>query len=145
MDRRRRRGEERDPAARDRLYGPGPKHGRDDREVGLITATQDTKLWVGGARAMQQSRLGDVSTLTLGLDVDGQRANLARAGAYLSGVGAVVLGLLVWMKVSAAPPHAVWYSLFGFRIQATGQLTGGGLGRRCLVRVGTPPLARPPL
>ena len=67
------------------------------------------------------------------------RTGLARAGAYLSGVGAVVLALLIWMRASGTPPHALWYSIFGFRIQATGQLTGVGLTQR-LARLGSPVL-----
>lgn len=67
------------------------------------------------------------------------RANLSRAGAYLCGAGAVVLALLIWMGASGTPPHALWYSIFGFRIDATGQLTGPGLGQR-LSRLGSPVL-----
>jgi 4-amino-4-deoxy-L-arabinose transferase-like glycosyltransferase len=67
------------------------------------------------------------------------RVHLARAGAYLCGVGAVVLALLIWMRASGTPPHALWYSIFGFRIQATGKLTGAGLTQR-LGRLGSPVL-----
>lgn len=54
---------------------------RDDLDVGLIPARQRTALWVAGARAIQQSRVNDVTTLTLGLDVDGEAATLQKEGS----------------------------------------------------------------
>jgi 4-amino-4-deoxy-L-arabinose transferase-like glycosyltransferase len=81
---------------------------------------------------------GVVALIALGIVERGPlRASLARAAAYGAGVGAVVLALLIWMRVSGTPPHALWYSIFGFRIDATGQLTGVGLGNR-LGRLGSP-------
>lgn len=59
----------------------GRDRARDDLQVGFIPATQNTALWVGGARAQQQSRLSDALTVTLGLDVDTERARLARNGS----------------------------------------------------------------
>jgi hypothetical protein len=59
----------------------GRDHSTDDLRVGLIPADQHTAQWVGGARAQQQSRLSDAFTLTLGLDVDGERAHLTKTGS----------------------------------------------------------------
>lgn len=53
----------------------------DDLRVGLIPADQHTAQWVGGARAQQLSRLSDALTLTLGLDVDAERAHLTKTGS----------------------------------------------------------------
>jgi hypothetical protein len=59
----------------------GRDRARDDLQVGLIPAGQRTAAWVGGARAIQQTRLGDRATLTLGVDLDGEHAELERTGS----------------------------------------------------------------
>ena len=59
----------------------GRDRSTDDLRVGLIPADQHTSQWVGGARAQQQSRMSDALTLTLGLDVDAERAHLTRTGS----------------------------------------------------------------
>lgn len=53
----------------------------DELRVGLIPASQRGSQWVGGARGLQQSRLAESATLALGLDLDGERTRLARAGS----------------------------------------------------------------
>jgi TonB dependent receptor/TonB-dependent Receptor Plug Domain len=59
----------------------GNDHTSDDLQVGLIPADQDTRAWVGGARGVQQSRLGNHATLTFGTDLDGEVASLTRTGS----------------------------------------------------------------
>jgi len=59
----------------------GRDRSRDDLQVGLIPARQRSALWVGGVRALQQSRLAESTTMTLGLDVDGEEAALQREGS----------------------------------------------------------------
>ncbi len=59
----------------------GRDRSSDDLEVGLIAAGQRAAAWVGGARAIQQTRLGERATLTVGLDLDGEHANLERTGS----------------------------------------------------------------
>jgi hypothetical protein len=59
----------------------GRDRSRDELAVGLVPAEQRSAAWVGGARAVQQSRLADAATLTLGLDVDTEAATLQRAGS----------------------------------------------------------------
>jgi hypothetical protein len=56
---------------------------RDDEDlaVGTITAHQHVAQWVGGARAQQRSRLAGTATLTVGVDVDGERARIDKAGS----------------------------------------------------------------
>lgn len=52
----------------------------DDR-FGTIPADLHQRAWVAGARASQQTRIGERATLTLGADVDGELAELQRAGS----------------------------------------------------------------
>ncbi|HET9627810.1 MAG TPA: TonB-dependent receptor [Kofleriaceae bacterium] len=52
-----------------------------DLQVGLIPARQRSASWVGGARGTQQRRLAAAATLTYGLDLDAETAELARAGS----------------------------------------------------------------
>ena len=54
---------------------------RDALQVGLIPASQAADTWVGGARGVQQHRLAPAATLTIGIDLDGERAALQRAGS----------------------------------------------------------------
>jgi TonB dependent receptor len=58
-------------------------HDRDDYllRVGSITADRHARTTVGGGRAVQQRRLGDAATLTLGGDVDTEAATLSRTGS----------------------------------------------------------------
>lgn len=67
------------------------------------------------------------------------RTKLVRAAAYLGGAGAVVLALLIWMRASGTPPHALWYSIFGYRIDSARHLAGPQYWRR-LGRLGGPVL-----
>jgi hypothetical protein len=59
----------------------GRDRSRYDLQVGLIPARQAQAAWVGGARGVQQQRLAASSTLTLGLDLDGEAAELRRLGS----------------------------------------------------------------
>jgi hypothetical protein len=59
----------------------GRDHTRDDSRFGLIPASLGDDAWVGGARAAQQRRLAGGALLTLGLDLDGERASLSRFGS----------------------------------------------------------------
>lgn len=58
----------------------GHDSARDDFHFGLIPAHGDSHAWVGGARAVQQVR-GDIATLTLGTDLDGELASFNRLGS----------------------------------------------------------------
>jgi hypothetical protein len=54
----------------------------DDLRVGAITATASNAGWVGGARGVQSTKIGDSGpTLTLGVDVDAELATLHRIGS----------------------------------------------------------------
>ena len=53
----------------------------DDFQFGAIPADHTERLWVSGARAVQQRRLSDRVTLTTGLDLDGEYADLTRDGS----------------------------------------------------------------
>ena len=53
----------------------------DELEVGLVPASQRVALWAGGARGAQQRRLPGGPTLTLGVDVDVERARITRTGS----------------------------------------------------------------
>ncbi|MEO8703191.1 MAG: TonB-dependent receptor [Kofleriaceae bacterium] len=59
----------------------GRDHSDDDLRVGLIPASLRARQWVGGARAVQQSRLAKSATLTLGVDLDGEQAEYTRTGS----------------------------------------------------------------
>jgi hypothetical protein len=48
---------------------------------GLIPADRTQRDWVAGARGVQQQRFGDHVTLTTGLDLDGEYADLSRDGS----------------------------------------------------------------
>jgi hypothetical protein len=64
----------------------GRDRSRYDLQVGLIPASQASVGWVGGARAAQQRRLSDAATLSLGLDLDGELAELQRLGSLTTPV-----------------------------------------------------------
>lgn len=53
----------------------------DDLQVGLIPAMQRTAQWVGGARAVQQTRIASPATLTIGIDLDAETARHERTGS----------------------------------------------------------------
>ncbi len=59
----------------------GRERTSDAYRFGMIPASHANDAWVGGARGVQQSRLSDHLTLTLGGDLDAERAHLARAGS----------------------------------------------------------------
>ena len=54
----------------------------------------------------------------------GWRETLRRAAAYLAGVAAAAIALLVWASVEHVSPGAVWYAMFGFRLDAVSALSG---------------------
>ncbi len=53
----------------------------DDLRVGTILANLHTNQWLGGGRAIQQTRLGDRATITSGLDLDAEQARYTRQGS----------------------------------------------------------------
>ncbi len=59
----------------------GRERTSDDYRFGMIPARHANTAWVGGARGVQQARLSEVLTLTLGGDLDAERANLERTGS----------------------------------------------------------------
>ena len=59
----------------------GRERTSDDYRFGMIPASHANDAWVGGARGVQQSRLSDHLTLTLGGDLDAERARLDRTGS----------------------------------------------------------------
>ena len=59
----------------------GRDQASDDYRFGMTPASHDSTAWVGGARGVQQSRLSDHATLTLGGDLDAERTRLARTGS----------------------------------------------------------------
>jgi hypothetical protein len=72
---------------RDRLDGydsatlwAGHDSAYDDFHFGLIPANQDTHAWVGGARAVQQTRT-KYATLTVGTDLDSELGSYRRLGS----------------------------------------------------------------
>jgi hypothetical protein len=56
------------------------------------------------------------------------RETARRASAYFAGVAAVAAGLVLWALLSQTTAHAVWYSIFGFRIDAVAPLVTNGAG-----------------
>ncbi|HEY4059365.1 MAG TPA: TonB-dependent receptor plug domain-containing protein [Kofleriaceae bacterium] len=59
----------------------GRDHTSDAFMFGAAPASHDTRAWVGGIRAEQQTRIADPITLTIGADVDTEFATLRRAGS----------------------------------------------------------------
>ncbi|HEV7559366.1 MAG TPA: TonB-dependent receptor [Kofleriaceae bacterium] len=59
----------------------GRDRSSNDLQVGLIAADLAARDWVGGARGIQQQRLSDALTLTLGTDLDGQSTEISRLGS----------------------------------------------------------------
>ncbi len=53
----------------------------DDYQFGLVPADLQQHAWVAGARGVQQTRIANRATLTLGTDLDGELATLQRAGS----------------------------------------------------------------
>jgi hypothetical protein len=68
------------------------------------------------------------------------RETTQRAAAYVAGVAAVTAGLMLWTLLSHTPADAVWYAMFGFRIDAVAPLASHGLGPH-LSKLGSPLLA----
>ena len=62
------------------LWG-GRDRASDDFRFGLVPADRATTAWVGGARAVQETRISDAATLTIGADLDGEQAALSRDGS----------------------------------------------------------------
>jgi Dolichyl-phosphate-mannose-protein mannosyltransferase len=58
------------------------------------------------------------------------RDTLRRAGAYLAGVAALFVALVVWAIASSVSAHAIWYAMFGFRIDSVNALVTHGLESR---------------
>ncbi len=59
----------------------GRERSADDYRFGMTPASHASTAWVGGARGVQQTRMSDQLTLTLGGDLDAERATLARTGS----------------------------------------------------------------
>lgn len=59
----------------------GRERARDAYAFGMTPASHTSDAWVGGARGVQQSRLSDHLTLTLGGDLDAERARQIRTGS----------------------------------------------------------------
>jgi hypothetical protein len=59
----------------------GRDRARDAFAFGLTPARLGSAAWVGGARAAQQRRLSSTATLTVGVDLDAERARLDRTGS----------------------------------------------------------------
>jgi hypothetical protein len=59
----------------------GRDRASDAFQFGLTPANSARAQWVGGARGVQQSRLGEHATLTIGADLDAERARLSRLGS----------------------------------------------------------------
>ena len=53
----------------------------DDLRVGLIDANRTTDAWVFGARALQSRRISPALALAIGVDLDGELAELSRFGS----------------------------------------------------------------
>jgi hypothetical protein len=53
-----------------------------------------------------------------------------RAAAYLGGVLALFLALMAWALASNTSAHAVWYAMFGFRLDSVSALVNHGLETR---------------
>jgi hypothetical protein len=58
------------------------------------------------------------------------RDTARRAGAYLGGVAALFVALVVWALASDTSAHAVWYAMFGFRLDSVNVLVKHGLETR---------------
>ena len=59
----------------------GRDHLRDELEVGLVPASLRVATWVGGLRAIQETRPTSRIGLTLGADLDGELARIERFGS----------------------------------------------------------------
>ncbi len=59
----------------------GRERSADDYRFGMIPASHASAAWVGGARGVQQTRISDRLTLTVGGDLDAERASLDRTGS----------------------------------------------------------------
>jgi hypothetical protein len=59
----------------------GRDRSTDDLRVGLTPASQRLAQWVGGARGVQQSKLGGRASLVLGVDLDAESAQIRRTGS----------------------------------------------------------------
>lgn len=119
----------------------------------LVIGLEKRRLWwFAGAGALAASALlvkqsfGDalvagvvvlVASKLLGL---AWRDSLRRAAAYGGGVAAVAGALVVWAWLTHVSAHAVWYALFGFRLDAVSALAGPGAEGR-LSKLGSPFLA----
>ena len=69
----------------------------------------------------------------------GRRRVAADAGAYIAGLAAVAVALVVWAVLAHESAHSVWYAMFGFRIDSAQALaTGNAQGR--ITRLGDPAL-----
>src|SRR4051794_15631640 len=58
------------------------------------------------------------------------RETLRRAGAYLAGVVAALAGLVLWAIATHTSAHAIWYAMFGFRLDSVSVLIKHGLESR---------------
>jgi 4-amino-4-deoxy-L-arabinose transferase-like glycosyltransferase len=58
------------------------------------------------------------------------RETARRAGAYLAGVLALFVALVIWALATQISAHDVWYAMFGFRIDSVDALVSHGLETR---------------
>jgi hypothetical protein len=65
------------------------------------------------------------------------RETARRAGAYFAGVAAVLAGLVTWALITHTSAAALWYAMFGFRIDSVSALVSNGLESR-LSALGSP-------
>jgi hypothetical protein len=59
----------------------GRDRASDELAFGMTPASHSSVQWVGGARGIQQSRLSELATLTVGADIDAELATLTRSGS----------------------------------------------------------------
>lgn len=111
----------------------------------LLIALEKRRLWqfacagaLAGAALLIKQSFGDaliagaaamVATKVIGT---GWRETLRRASAYAAGVAGVAIALVVWAAAERVSAHAVWYAMFGFRLDAVSALSGPAAEGRLL-------------
>jgi hypothetical protein len=116
--------------------------------TGLDRASRRLALFAGaGALAaialLVKQSFGDALTAGIVALVAGRTLGLSwretaqRAAAYAAGVAAVAAGLLLWALLSHTTAHALWYAMFGFRLDSVAPLVSHRLGSH-LSTLGTP-------
>jgi hypothetical protein len=103
----------------------------------LLIALEKRRLWqfacagaLAAAALLVKQSFGDalvagaVAMVATKLTGSGWRETLRRIGSYAAGVGAVAIALVIWAFAEHVSAHAVWYALFGFRLDAVSALSG---------------------